>query len=135
MKKRARQRRSHATQANGAAATNRAAARKSRSVREEILSTIRQIPYGKVLSYGGVAKAAGYPRHARQVVAVLQSSYGLPWHRVLGANGEIKLRGHNGIEQRLRLQAEGVAFRGRRVDMKKHEFQYEARGTRRTRRN
>jgi methylated-DNA-protein-cysteine methyltransferase related protein len=91
-------------------------------MREKILAAIREIPPGRVRSYGGVAKAAGFPRHARHVVATLRNSFGLPWHRVLGAGGEIKLRGDHAIEQRLRLQAEGVVFRGRRVDMKRHEF-------------
>jgi methylated-DNA-protein-cysteine methyltransferase-like protein len=44
---------------------------------------------------------------------------------VLGAGGGIKLRGDRAIEQRLRLEAEGVRFRGRRVDMKAHEFRFE----------
>jgi methylated-DNA-protein-cysteine methyltransferase-like protein len=39
----------------------------------------------------------------------------LPWHRVLGAGGEIRLRGEAALEQRLRLEAEGVRFRGKRV--------------------
>jgi methylated-DNA-protein-cysteine methyltransferase related protein len=92
------------------------------TMREKILAAIREIPPGMVRSYGGVAKAAGFPRHARHVVATLRTSFGLPWHRVLGAGGEIKLRGDHAIEQRLRLQAEGVVFRGRKVDMKRHEF-------------
>jgi alkylated DNA nucleotide flippase Atl1 len=58
------------------------------------------------------------------VAWTLHRSFGLPWHRVLGAGGEIKLRGDSAIEQRLRLEAEGVAFRGRRVDMKRHEFRF-----------
>lgn len=92
--------------------------------REKILSIIRSIPAGYVATYGGVAKAAGFPRQARQVVAALRSSFSLPWHRVLGAGGEIKLRGDHAVEQRLRLQAEGVGFRGRRVDLKRHEFRF-----------
>jgi len=87
-----------------------------------ILAAIQEIPRGKVATYGGVACAAGYPGAARQVVAALRRSFGLPWHRVLGAGGEIKLRGDSAVEQRLRLEAERVAFRGRRVDMKRHEF-------------
>jgi methylated-DNA-protein-cysteine methyltransferase related protein len=94
------------------------------SMRSKILAAIRSIPLGKIATYGGVAKAAGFPRHARQVVATLRGSYGLPWHRVLGAGGEIKLRGDYAVEQRLRLQAEGVAFRGRRADLKRHEFRF-----------
>ena len=58
------------------------------------------------------------------MVAALRGSFDLPWQRVLGAGGEIKLRGDSGIEQRLRLEAEGVTFRGRRVDMKQHEFKF-----------
>ena len=38
--------------------------------------------------------------------------------------GEIKLRGESAMEQRLRLEAEGVIFRGRRVDMSKHEYKF-----------
>jgi methylated-DNA-protein-cysteine methyltransferase-like protein len=89
-----------------------------------ILATIRQIPRGKVSTYGAVGRAAGYPRAARQVAAVMRKSVGLPWHRVLGAGGEIKTSAHVAQEQRLRLQMEGVAFRGRRVDMAKHEFKF-----------
>ena len=44
--------------------------------------------------------------------------------RVLGAGGAIKLRGDYAFEQRFRLEAEGVAFRGRKVDMKLHEHKF-----------
>jgi methylated-DNA-protein-cysteine methyltransferase-like protein len=93
-------------------------------VRPRIVATIRKIPRGKVSTYGAVACAAGFPGAARQVVAALRGSVGLPWHRVLGAGGAIKLQGDSAIEQRLRLEAEGVAFRGRKVDMSRHEFRF-----------
>ena len=89
-----------------------------------IRAVIQSIPRGKVSTYGAVARAAGLPGYARYVVRVLRRSFGLPWQRVLGAGGEIKLRGDNAIEQRLRLEAEGVRFRGRRVDMKAHQFRF-----------
>jgi methylated-DNA-protein-cysteine methyltransferase related protein len=89
-----------------------------------IVATIRKIPRGKVSTYGSIARAAGYPGAARQVVAALRRSFDLPWQRVLGAGGAINLRGDSAIEQRLRLEAEGVTFRGRRVDMKQHEFKF-----------
>jgi methylated-DNA-protein-cysteine methyltransferase-like protein len=89
-----------------------------------IASTIRRIPKGKVSTYGAVARAAGYPRGARLVARALRGAFDLPWQRVLGAGGEIKLRGEHALEQRFRLQAEGVTFRGRRVDMKLHEFKF-----------
>ena len=87
-----------------------------------IEQAIRAIPRGKVSTYGGIAKIAGYPGAARMVARVLRRSYGLPWQRVLGAGGEIKLRGDSAIEQRLRLEAEGVRFRGRKVDVRTHEY-------------
>jgi methylated-DNA-protein-cysteine methyltransferase related protein len=91
-------------------------------MRVRIERAIRAIPRGKVSTYGGVARAAGYPGAARQVAAILRRSFGLPWQRVLGAGGAIKLTGDSAIEQRLRLEAEGVRFRGLRVDMRAHEF-------------
>lgn len=87
-------------------------------------ATILKIPKGKVSTYGAIARAAGYPGAARQVVRALQQSHGLPWHRVVAAGGRIALRGEAGMEQRFRLEAEGVRFSGRRVRMKEHEFRF-----------
>jgi len=100
-------------------------------MRLRIEQAIRAIPRGKVSTYGGVAKAAGYAGAARQVVAVLRHSYALPWQRVLGSGGQIKLTGDSAIEQRLRLEAEGVRFRGRKVDMKQCEWKFSKRRGRR----
>ena len=87
-----------------------------------IRKVVRQIPRGKVATYGQVAAAAGYPLYHRQVVQVLRrSGDALPWHRVLGAGGEIKLRLDAALEQRMRLEMEKVRFRGRRVDMTAHQ--------------
>jgi methylated-DNA-protein-cysteine methyltransferase related protein len=90
---------------------------------EKLRATVRRIPKGRVATYGDVARAAGYPGAARQVVWALHHADGpLAWHRVLGAGGCIRLPGEAGLEQRMRLQAEGVAFRGSRVDMARHAF-------------
>ena len=87
-----------------------------------IRATILKIPRGKVASYGAVARAAGYPGAARQVVWALRQSHGLPWHRVLASGGRIALPGESGFEQRLRLEGEGVQFNGSRVNMGSCEF-------------
>ena len=89
-----------------------------------IRDTIRKIPKGKVATYGDVARAAGFPGSARQVVWALHKSRGLPWHRVLGAGGKVLLPGESGLEQRLRLETEGVAFRSGRVWMEKHQYKF-----------
>ena len=96
----------------------------SGKLRLRIESTIRAIPRGRVSTYGAIARAAGLPGAARLVARILHGGFGLPWQRVLGAGGEIKLRGDSAIEQRLRLEGEGVHFRGRKVDMKRHEFKF-----------
>lgn len=92
--------------------------------RARVVRCIRSLPAGKVSSYGAVAKAAGWPGGARQVVRILRLVSGLPWHRVVGAGGAIKLRGENAAEQKFRLRMEGVTFRGAKVDMKRHEFKF-----------
>jgi methylated-DNA-protein-cysteine methyltransferase-like protein len=88
-----------------------------------IRRAISRIPRGKVATYGQVAAAAGYPRNHRQVVQILrQSGDSLPWQRVLGAGGRIRLRGHAAFEQRTLLEMEGVRFRGKCVDMAAHQW-------------
>jgi methylated-DNA-protein-cysteine methyltransferase-like protein len=92
--------------------------------RARVVRCIRTLPAGTVSSYGEIAKAAGWPGAARQVVRILQQVPGLPWHRVVGSGGAIKLSGEGAAEQRFRLRMEGVTFRGARVDMKRHEFKF-----------
>jgi methylated-DNA-protein-cysteine methyltransferase-like protein len=83
---------------------------------------ISSIPKGKVSTYGKVAAAAGYPLYHRAVARLLRvEPHTLPWHRVVGVGGEIKVRGEGTAEQRLRLQMEGVKFSGKHVDMEKYE--------------
>jgi methylated-DNA-protein-cysteine methyltransferase-like protein len=90
-----------------------------------IRKVIRQIPRGKVATYGQVAAAAGYPLYHRQVVQVLRKAgNALPWQRVVGAGGEIKFRHEAALEQRTRLELEGVRFRGRRVDMAECRYRF-----------
>ena len=91
-----------------------------------VAAVIRRIPRGKVSTYGAVAKAAGYPRNARHVSKVLNQVRGLPWQRVLGSGGRISLPGEYGLEQRFLLEAEGVRFRGRRVDLATFEHKLSA---------
>ena len=84
---------------------------------------ILSIPAGKVSTYGAVAAAAGYPRYHRAVARLLRIDPpdSLPWHRVLGAGGQIKLQGAAAREQRARLRLEGVEFNASRVAMDRFE--------------
>ena len=79
---------------------------------EEVLVIIRGIPYGRVMSYGQVARFAGNARGARQVVRILHSmseKYNLPWHRIINSKGKISItdKSHAAIQREL-LRSEGV---------------------------
>jgi methylated-DNA-protein-cysteine methyltransferase-like protein len=81
-----------------------------------IYAVVRRIPRGRVATYGQVAEVAGLPRQARLVgyaLHALPEHSGVPWHRVMNAEGRISLgRGTSGgdLSQRFRLEAEGVQF-------------------------
>ena len=100
-------------------------ARPSEERDASIRRVIRSIPKGKVATYAQVAAAAGYPLYHRLVVRILRNSgEALPWQRVLGADGLIRLKGEAGFEQRRRLEMEGIRFRGKRVDMTEHQHAF-----------
>jgi methylated-DNA-protein-cysteine methyltransferase related protein len=81
-----------------------------------IYAIVRQIPYGKVATYGQVAELADLPRQARVVGYALfraTDADGIPWHRVINAKGEISespFRQGMDHVQRSRLESEGVVF-------------------------
>ncbi|MFY9716735.1 MAG: MGMT family protein [Thermoplasmata archaeon] len=105
-----------------------------RSTLARLRALIAEIPRGKVVTYGQVAAAGGLPGAARVTVWALQRGVGLPWHRVVAAGGRIALEGDAGLEQRLRLEVEGVTFRGDRVRMDLHNWVPRARTIARERR-
>ncbi|HET6451103.1 MAG TPA: MGMT family protein [Spirochaetia bacterium] len=92
---------------------------------QRALRVIRGIPRGRVATYGLVAAAAGSPLAARQVVRILHSlsrKERLPWHRVIGGRGAIRLPRGLGFEtQRALLRKEGVAVTTQgRVDLARY---------------
>ena len=77
-----------------------------------VFSVLASIPSGKVISYGQLAKLAGYPNHHRQAAKLLSNfpaDSTLPWHRVILASG---MCGEftNQKEQIKRLKKEGHVF-------------------------
>ena len=79
-----------------------------------IYDVVRQIPPGRVATYGQVAELAGLPGHARQVGYALHAlkDEEVPWHRVVNAQGRVSGRSDPGCDgwQRELLEGEGVLF-------------------------
>jgi len=86
---------------------------------KQVYEIVELIPYGKVISYGEIAKILGRPRAAREVGRAMRlCPEGLPWQRVVMADGSIT-GGAFADMRRLILQSEDVAFLpDGRVDMK-----------------
>ncbi|MGQ9926684.1 MAG: MGMT family protein [Chloroflexaceae bacterium] len=90
-----------------------------------IYTAVRQIPYGRVCSYGRVAVLAGYPGHARLVGYALHALRAsgiddVPWWRVVNRNGFIS-NAYEPALQRARLEAEGVQVDASdRVDLERY---------------
>lgn len=86
-----------------------------KTFKEKVLDFVKNIPKGKVVSYGQVASAIGSPRAARQVGAVLgaiNTFHGLmPWWRVVNNKGIISIKGNwvaNKEDQKKLLTKDGV---------------------------
>jgi len=81
---------------------------------QRVIDIIKNIPEGKIATYGQIATYAGNPRAARQVSFILHSSSekeDLPWHRVINSKGSISLKPGHGYElQKQMLKKEGITF-------------------------
>lgn len=91
---------------------------------DRVYAVVRRIPSGKVATYGQIAALAGLPRRARFVgyaLHALPNGSVVPWHRVVNAAGKLSLGAlspSGAIEQRIRLEREGVRFAGGRVPLR-----------------
>lgn len=90
---------------------------------DHIYRFVKHVPKGNVVSYGDVARLLrlrGGARVAGYAMAACPNGRGIPWHRVVGAGGRIRLREPLALLQRKLLQTEGVQFIETRVDMARH---------------
>jgi methylated-DNA-protein-cysteine methyltransferase related protein len=95
-----------------------------KSFYQKVIRAIKDIPKGKVATYGQVALVAGNSRAARQVSYILHSStekYALPWHRVINSKGNISLKPKKGYELQMKLlKKEGIVFDKKKcIDLKR----------------
>ncbi len=98
------------------------------STNQAIYAVVRQIPEGKVASYGQIARIVGGGIGARQVgyaLAGLRSgSNDVPWQRVINSKGMVSLPGVGGAMQKQLLLEEGIVFNDKdRVDLNRFGWQ------------
>jgi methylated-DNA-protein-cysteine methyltransferase-like protein len=90
---------------------------------DPVYRLVKQIPRGRVLSYGALARMLRLPggaRSAGRAMAATPSGKGIPWHRVVGERGEILVREPYASLQKKLLESEGVKIIETRVDLKRH---------------
>lgn len=91
------------------------------SLWDPVYKLVKQIPRGRVLSYGAVAKTLrlkGGARSAGRAMSATPRGKGIPWHRVLNAAGKIVIREPYAGLQRKLLESEGIEVVENRVKMK-----------------
>jgi len=93
---------------------------------DPVYRLVKQIPRGRVITYGALAKAVRLPgggRTAGRAMAATPRGKGIPWHRVVGAGGRLLIREPYAGLQRKLLESEGVTLLEFRVDIKRHNWQ------------
>jgi methylated-DNA-protein-cysteine methyltransferase related protein len=89
---------------------------------DPVYRLVKQIPRGRVITYGALAKALrlrGGARTAGRAMAATPSGKGIPWHRVVGDRGKLLIPEPYGSLQQKLLQTEGVELLEFHVDLKK----------------
>lgn len=87
---------------------------------ERVYTVVRQIPYGKVTSYGAIAKVLGAARSARMVGWAMNAAHNLedvPAHRVVNRKGLLTGKHHfdgTNLMQQL-LESEGVIIEDNQI--------------------
>jgi methylated-DNA-protein-cysteine methyltransferase-like protein len=90
---------------------------------DPVYRLVQQIPRGRVLSYGALARLLrlrGGARSAGRAMAATPSGKGIPWHRVVGERGKLLIREPYASLQKKLLESEGVKITESRVDLKSH---------------
>lgn len=99
----------------------------AQTVFEKIYDVVKQIPKGKVATYGQIAAIAGNPRWARVVGYALHANPDpehIPCFRVVNRNGEVSkafVFGGENVQIQL-LRSEGVEVADGKVDLKKYQW-------------
>ena len=106
-------------------------AKNKQQMRSILYLLLSKIPAGRLVTYGQLARMAGYPGLARWVgreLSQLPDGTKLPWHRVVAAGGRLSLPQNTraGDEQRQRLRSEGIFVEQDRVKLAQYQWQPDA---------
>jgi methylated-DNA-protein-cysteine methyltransferase-like protein len=99
------------------------------TLHQEIYQIVALIPYGRVATYGQIARLAGLPKHARLVgyaLNGLDTESDLPWHRVVNSQGKLSLQKMNEQAeniQKIKLEQEGIVFQNDKIRLKDYQWQ------------
>jgi methylated-DNA-protein-cysteine methyltransferase related protein len=93
---------------------------------KSVYALVKKIPRGRVMTYGGLAKALRLPGGARtagRAMSANPSGQGVPWHRVVGAGGRLLIREPYASLQRKLLESEGLSLAEKRIlEFAKYEW-------------
>jgi len=92
---------------------------------DPVYKLVKQIPRGRVLTYGALARAVRLPGGARtagRAMAATPRGKGIPWHRVLGAGGKILIREPYASLQKRLLESEGIKVMESRINLKQYHW-------------
>jgi O-6-methylguanine DNA methyltransferase len=91
------------------------------SFAQRVWAMTSRIPAGRVATYGDIArKISGHPRAVGQALHRNPYAPGVPCHRVVGSDGNLTGFAHGLEKKRKMLLAEGITFRGEKVDLTRH---------------
>jgi methylated-DNA-protein-cysteine methyltransferase-like protein len=97
---------------------------------DRIYATVKQIPPGKVATYGQIADLSGLygkPRLVGYALFRVDLSDDVPWHRVINAQGEISYSSHRrggDYLQKILLEKEGIEFKSNsKIDLNRYRWQ------------
>lgn len=88
-----------------------------------VYTLVKKIPRGRVTTYGELARALRLRGGARAVgyaMAACPNGRGIPWHRVIGAGGKVRMPEPYASLQRKLLETERVEMEGARIDLKRY---------------
>jgi methylated-DNA-protein-cysteine methyltransferase-like protein len=89
---------------------------------DPVYRLVKKIPRGRVTTYGELARKLRLSGGARAVgyaMAACPNGRGIPWHRVIGAGGKVRMPEPQASLQHRLLATEGVEFDGAKIDMKR----------------